>query len=142
MPGDQGGNGSTRGALDWKGIRTGVSVPGTSEGATLVFVVAELLAPTLKRGAGVFLDNCPIHNLDESADRVDARGAGVVFLPAYSPDLHPLEPCGSKVKARLRALKPRTPADLREALVEAFATVTGHDLRGWFRHCGYQVAFT
>jgi hypothetical protein len=46
------------------------------------------------------------------------------------------------VKARLRTLKPRTPADLLEALVDAFATVTGHDIQGWFRHCGYQVAFT
>ncbi|MBI3248525.1 MAG: IS630 family transposase, partial [Deltaproteobacteria bacterium] len=42
----------------------------------------------------------------------------------------------------LRALKPRTPADLLEALVDAFATVTRHDMRGWFRHCGYQVALT
>ena len=142
VPGDPGGNGSTLGAIDRKGIRTGLSVPGAIEGETLVFFVEELLAPTLKRGDVVFRDNCPIHNLDESADLVDARGAGVVFLPSYSPDLHPLEHCWSKVKARLRALKPRTPADLLEALVDAFATVTGHDMRGWFHHCGYQVAFT
>ena len=128
VPGDQGGNVSTIGAIDWKGIRTGLSVPGAIDGETMVFFVEELLAPTLKRGDVVFLDNCPIHKLDEIEDLVDARGAGVVFLPAYSPDL--------------RALKPRTPADLLEALVDAFATVTGHDLRGWFQHCGYQVAFT
>lgn len=87
---------------------------------------------------------CPIHKRDEIDDLIDARGAGVVFLPAYSPDLNPIEHCWSKVKARLRALKPRTSEDLDllEALVDAFATVTGHDIRGWFRHCGYQVAFT
>jgi transposase len=142
VPGDPGGNVSTIGALDWKGIRTGLSVPGALEGETMVFFVEELLAPTLKRGDLVFMDNCPIHKLDELEDLIDARGAGVLFLPSYSPDLNPIEHCWSKVKARLRALKPRTPADLLEALVDAFATVTGHDIRGWFRHCGYQVAFT
>lgn len=142
VPGDQGGNVSTMGALDWKGIRTGVSVPGAIDGETMVFFVEELLAPTLKRGDLVLMDNCPIHKLDEIEELVDARGAGVLFLPAYSPDLNPIEYCWSKVKARLRALKPRAPADVREALVDAFATVTRHDIRGWFRHCGCQVAFT
>ena len=65
-----------------------------------------------------------------------------MFLPPYSPDLNPIEHCWSKVKARLRALKPRTSEDLLAALVDAFALVTGLDMRGWFRHCGYQVAFT
>ena len=142
VPSDQGGNVSTIGAIDLKGIRTGLSVPGAIDGETMVFFVEELLAPTLKRGDLVFMDNCPIHNLDESEDLVDACGAGVVFLPAYSPDLNPIEHCWSKVKARLRALKPRTSDDLLAALVDAFATVTGYDMRGWFRHCGYQVAFT
>ena len=142
VPSDQGGNVSTLGAIDRTGIRTGLSVPGAIEGETRVFFVEELLAPTLKRGEVVFMDNCPIHKLDEIEDLIDARGAGVVFLPPYSPDLNPIEPCWSKVKARLRALKPRTLDDLLAALVDAFATVTGHDIRGWFRHCGYQVAFT
>ena len=142
VPGDQGGNVSTIGAIDWKGIRTGLSVPGAIEGETMVFFVEELLAPTLKRGDVVFMDNCPIHKLDEIEDLIDARGAGVVFLPPYSPDLNPIEHCWSKVKARLRALKPRTSEDLLAALVDAFALVTGLDIRGWFRHCGYQVAFT
>jgi transposase len=142
VPAEQGGNVSTIGALDRQGIRTGLSVPGAIDGETMVFFVEELLAPTLQRGDIVFRDNCPIHKVDEIEDLVDACGAGVVFLPPYSPDLNPIEHCCSKVKARLRALKPRTPADLLEALVEAFATVTGHDIRGWFRHCGYQIAFT
>jgi transposase len=142
VPGDPGGNVSTIGAIDRKGIRTGLSVPGAIDGETMEFFVEELLAPTLKRGDLVFLDNCPIHKRDEIADLIDARGAGILFLPAYSPDLNPIEHCWSKVKARLRTLKPRTPADLLEALVDAFATVTRHDIQGWFRHCGYQVAFT
>ena len=107
VPGDQGGNVSTIGAIDLKGVRTGLSVPGAIDGETMVFFVEELLAPTLKRGDLVFMDNCPIHKMDELEDLIDARGAGVVFLPSYSPDLNPIEHCWAKVKARLRALKPR-----------------------------------
>jgi transposase len=142
VPGDRGGNVSTIGAIDLTGIRTGLSVPGAIDGATMLFFVEELLAPTLKRGEVVFLDNCPIHKQEEIEELIDARGAGVVFLPSYSPDLNPIELCWSKVKARLRALKPRTPATLLDALVEAFATVTGHDIQGWFQHCGYKIAPT
>ena len=142
VPGDRGGNVSTIGAIDLTGIRTGLSVPGAIDGETMVFFVEELLAPTLKRGELVFLDNCPIHKQDEIEELIDARGAAVVFLPPYSPDLNPIELCWSKVKARLRALKPRTPDALLDALVDAFATVSVHDIRSWFQHCGYQIAVT
>jgi transposase len=142
VPGDRGGNVSTIGAIGLKGIRTGLSVPGPIDGDTMLFFVEELLAPTLKRGDIVVMDNTPIHKLDEIEDAIEAAGAWVVFLPTYSPDLNPIEHCWSKVKARLRSLKPRTLPDLLEALVAAFASITPHDILGWFRHCGYRVAPT
>ena len=61
VPGDRGGTVSTIGALDLRGFRTGLSVPGVIDGETLVFFIEELLAPTLHRGDLVFMDNCPIH---------------------------------------------------------------------------------
>lgn len=133
---------STIGAVTLNGVRTGLSVPGAIDGETLEFFVEELLAPTLKRGDLVFMDNCPIHKLAEIEDLIEACGAGLVFLPPYSPDLNPIEHCWAKVKTRLRALKPRTHEALLDALVDAFATITAHDLQGWFRHCGYRVAVT
>jgi transposase len=142
VPGDRGGNVSTIGALGLDGIRTGLSVPGPIDGDTMLFFVEELLVPTLKRGDIVLMDNNPIHKLDEIEDALEAAGAWVLFLPTYSPDLNPIEHGWSKVKARLRALKPRTLPDLLEALLTAFASITGHDIRGWFRHCGYQVSLT
>ena len=142
VPGARGGTVSSTGALGLTGSSTGVRMPGEIDGDTMVFFVEELLAPTLKRGEVVLLDNCPIHKQDEIEELIEARGAGVVFLPTYSPDLNPIELCWSKVKTRLRALKPRTPETLLDALVEAFATVTVHDIRGWFEHCGYKIAFT
>jgi transposase len=140
VPSARGGNGSTIGALDLRGFRTGLSVPGTIEGETMVFFIEEMLAPTLKRGDLVLMDNCPIHKVEEIEDIIEACGAGVLFLPSYSPDLNPIEHGWSKVKTRLRALKPRTLEAVLTALVDAFATVTQQDIGGWFRHCGYRVA--
>jgi transposase len=140
VPGDRGGNVSTIGALSLNGLRTGLSVPGAIDGATMLFFVEELLVPTLKRGDMVVMDNNPIHKLDEIEDAIAAAGAWVLFLPTYSPDLNPIELCWSKVKSRLRALKPRTLEDLFTALTDAFASITQHDILSWFRHCGYQVA--
>lgn len=142
VPGNRGKNLSTIGAMGLAGLRTGLSVPGAIDGETMLFFVEELLAPTLKRGEMVFLDNCPIHKMDEIEEAIAARGAWAIFLPRYSPDLNPIENCWSKVKAILRSRKPRTLEDLLDALVEAFSSVSVQDIRGWFRHCGYQAART
>ncbi len=142
VPGDRGGNLSTIGAMGLEGIRTGLSVPGPIDGETMLFFVEELLVPTLKRGDMVLMDNTPIHTLDAIEDAIEAAGARVLFLPTYSPDLNPIENCWSKVKARLRSLKPRTLEELLAALVDAFASITRHDILSWFRHCGYRVAST
>ena len=142
VPGDPGGNVSTIGTMGLDGLRTGLSVPGAIDGETMLFFVEELLVPTLNRGDIVVMDNNPIHKLDEIQDAIEAVGAWVLFLPTYSPDLNPIENCWSKVKARLRSLKPRTLPDLLEALVTAFASIPVHDVLGWFRHCGYQVSLT
>ncbi len=140
VPGDRGGNVSTIGALSLEGIRTGLSVPGAIDGETMLFFVEELRVPTLKRGDIVVMDNNSIHKLEEIEDAIEAAGAWVLFLPTYSPDLNPIENCWSKVKARLRSLKPRTLPDLLDALVTAFSSITPCDILGWVRHCGYQVA--
>jgi transposase len=142
VPGDRGSNVSTIGAMGLEGIRTGLSVPGPIDGETMLFFVEELLVPTLKRGDIVVMDNNPTHKLDEIEDAIEAAGAWVLFLPTYSPDLNPIENCWSKVKSLLRSLKPRTFPDLLDALTEAFASITVHDILGWVRHCGYRVALT
>lgn len=142
VPGDRGGNVSTIGALGLKGMRTGLSVPGPIEGETMLCFVEELLVPTLNRADIVFMDNNPIHKLEDIEDALDAAGAWVLFLPTSSPDLNPIEHCWSKVKACLRSLKPRTLEDLLAALTDAFSSITALDILGWFRHCGYRAAPT
>jgi len=142
VPGDRGGNVSPIGAMGLDGLRPGLSVPGAIDGETMLFCVEELLAPTLKRGDIVVMDNNPSHKLDDIEDAIEAVGAWALFLPTYSPDLNPIENCWSQVKSRLRSLKPRSLPELLDALVEAFSSITQHDILGWFRHCGYRVAPT
>lgn len=142
VPGERGKNISTIGAISLAGILTGLSVPGSIDGEVLLFFVEEMLAPLLKQGDVVIMDNVAMHKQEEIEDVIEARGALVIFLPTYSPDLNPIENCWSKVKAILRSLKPRTLEELLDALVEAFSSITIDNILGWFTHCGYQAAPT
>lgn len=142
VPGARGKNISTIGAISLAGVLTGLSVPGSIDGAVMLFFVEEMLAPLLKAGDVVLLDNVATHKQEEIEDLIEARGALVIFLPPYSPDLNPIENCWSKVKTRLRSLKPRSLEELLDALVEAFSSITIDNLLGWFTHCGYQAAPT
>jgi transposase len=121
---------------------TGLSVEGSVDGDTMLYFVEEMLAPKLKPEQVIFMDNLAAHKQDEIEDVVEAKGAFVIFLPPYSPDLNPIENCWSKIKTILRSLKPRTFDELLDALTEAFKSVTINDIIGWFTHCGYQAAPT
>ena len=113
----------------------------TLEGATdtesFRVYVERMLVPTLQSGDIVVMDNLSPHKSDPTLALITEAGAQVIFLPAYSPDLNPIEKMWSKVKAWLRALEARTPADLVEAIGQALAQVTAKDALGWFVSCGY-----
>jgi transposase len=109
---------------------------------TLAFdaYLARVLGPRLRRGDVVVLDNLNVHKASK-VERVAAeRGARVIWLPPYSPDFSPIEQCWSKIKALLRAAKARTRGELEKALAQAIGLITKSDIRGWFKHCGYEVA--
>jgi hypothetical protein len=95
------------------------------------------LAPSLCEGQVVVLDGLGAHRPQRIRELIKARGADLVFLPSYSPDLNPIEEAFSKIKALVR----KEGARVREALVEAtgraLATVTIEDAAGWFVHAGY-----
>jgi len=65
-------------------------------------------------------------------------GAQVLFLPAYSPDLNPIEMMWSKVKSLLRGAEARTGEQLITAIGQALAQITPQDVLNWFAHCGYK----
>ena len=124
------------------GVR-GVSAPMIIEGAMNrkvfeAYVEAEL-APALKSGDIVVMDNLSAHKSEKARLVIESRGARLEFLPPYSPDLNPIEKCWSKVKSALRSAKARTFEALLDALCDALHAVTPKDAIAWFAHCGYAV---
>ena len=97
------------------------------------------LAPTLRRGDVVVLDNCRIHKDPRVEAAIQARGARVLPLPPYTPEYNPIEECWSKMKAILRELRPQTPDDLAHAISEGAAAITHRDILAYFRHAGVDV---
>ncbi len=99
--------------------------------------VAQRLVPALRGGDIVVLDNVKFHHSERAISLIEAAGARVLHLPAYSPDFNPIEECISKIKESLRSRKARTKRKLYHALAKAIEKVTSDDILGWFRHCGY-----
>lgn len=127
------------GALSLCGVEALMTVNGATDGDIFLVFVREVLAPTLQPGDVVIWDNLGAHRSSVVREAVEARGASVVFLPPYSPDMNPIERCWSKIKTYLRAAKARTREALEAAIKQALATVTESDARAWFKHCGYAV---
>jgi transposase len=116
-----------------------VCIRGATDAEAFEAYVERFLAPTLSEGQAVVLDNLGAHRPRRVRELVEARGAELVFLPPYSPDLSPIEEAFSKIKNALRKAGARTHEALLEAMAEALSAVTPGDAAGWFDHCGYEV---
>jgi len=138
-PFETGGNISVIGALTLDGVRAPMMIEGAIDGEVLEQYVRHFLAPQLRPGDIVIWDNVPTHKSAGVIALIEATGARVEPLPAYSPDFNPKEECISKIKAELKRVKATTTRKLKNALRRAYAKVTLTDIRGWFRHCGYTV---
>lgn len=125
------------GSLALRGLVAALSMPGAVDALAFDLFVARVLTPRLRRGDIVLLDNLRVHHASQVEAVVAEAKARVMWLPAYSPDLSPIENCWSKVKALVRGEQPRTPGELGAALTGALSAVTRGDIDGWFRHCGY-----
>jgi len=139
---EPGGNGtrlSVIGALSMAGFLGGLEVEGTVNGDVFEAFVEQILVPQLKPGKIVLLDNVSFHHRESMRDLIEATGATVKFLPAYSPEFNPIEECWSKLKAWLRKQAACTVKMLQTAITEAIQRIRGTDVRGWFRHAGYKV---
>jgi transposase len=96
-----------------------------------------VLLPVLAPGMLVVVDNVAAHEPDRIRELVTAADCELVFLPAYSPDLSPIEEAFSKIKALVTAAAARTRAALDAAIAAALNAVTAADVAGWFSHAGY-----
>ena len=101
--------------------------------------VRRVLCPALRAGDLVIMDNLRPHQSAPTLALIKAAGAEVLFLPAYSPDLNPIEKMWSKIKNSLRKTEARTLPALRRAVGRALRQVTAQDAAGWFASCGYSL---
>jgi transposase len=107
--------------------------------ATFEWYIREQLAPTLRPGQVVVMDNLSAHKAASIRHAIEARGCSLLFLPPYSPDFTPIEQAFSKLKAILRGLGARTLAALEEAVRLAVDAITAADATAWFAHAGYAL---
>lgn len=114
-----------------------MTIAGATDTEVFRAYVRDILVPTLRPGDIVVLDNLRAHKSEATLALIAAAGAQTRFLPAYSPDLNPIEMMWSKVKTLLRAAGARSHSALLRAIAQALAAVTADDARNWFAHCGY-----
>jgi transposase len=125
------------GAMRMDGTTACLALEGATDTEVFRVYVQEVLCPILRPGDLVVMDNLAPHKSEPTLELIRQRGADVLFLPAYSPDLNPIEQMWSKVKNTLRRLEARAPDSLLAAIGQALAEITAQDTLNWFAHCGY-----
>jgi transposase len=139
VPRNRGKNTTLIAAITLEGA---MGAPMTVEGATdtqaFEAYVEHFLAPTLGKGQVVVLDGLGAHRPSRIRELIESKGADLVFLPSYSPDLNPIEEAFSKIKQLVRKEGVRVSEALVEAIGRALAAVTAEDAAGWFAHAGYR----
>ena len=114
-----------------------MAVDGSTDTEVFHAYVLQVLFPSLRPGDLVIMDNLSPHKSSHAIELIEKAGAKVLFLPAYSPDLNPIEKMWSKIKEYLRAAEARTHDALITAIGEALAKITPQDAINWFASCGY-----
>ena len=114
-----------------------MAVDGPADTEVFEAYVRYVLVPILRAGDIVVMDNLSPHKSQGILALIAQAGAEVLFLPAYSPDLNPIEKMWSKIKALLRSAEARTQEALVGAIGSALESVTRQDAINWFASCGY-----
>jgi transposase len=106
-------------------------------GTTFLVYVEDVLAPTLKRGDIVIMDNVGVHKVAGVREAIEARGATLLYLPPYSPDLNPIEQFFSKLKSLLRKAAARTIDSLWEVIGSCLADFSPRECAAYLTNSGY-----
>lgn len=126
------------GALRLSGITAPMTLGGAMNGTAFLASVEQVLAPTLKPGDIVVMDNLPARKPVAIRHAIEVTGARVFFLPPYSPDFNPIEMAFSKIKALPKKAAARTVEDLWAATASAIDAVTPSEARNYFAAAGYE----
>jgi transposase len=126
-------------AIRRDGVVAALEFQGATDEMAFRTYLEQVLIPALRPGAIVVLDNLAAHRVAAVARLLRKAGAGVWYLPPYSPDLNPIEKIWAKVKALVRKAKARTTEAVWEAIAQALEAVTPQDCQGCFEFCGYHA---
>ncbi len=126
-------------ALRTSGLVATTLFDGATSGERFLTYVSDTLVPVLKRGDTVILDNLSVHKVAGVRETIEAAGARLLYLPAYSPDFNPIEQAFAKLKALLRTAAARTVPDLRRAIRNAFKAFHPRECRNYVAAAGYDA---
>jgi transposase len=126
-------------SLTLEGIGPSMLLSGGTDTAAFDAYITQVLAPTLRPGQIVIVDNLSAHKAPRIAEPLAERGCRLWFLPTYSPDLSPIELAFAKIKTLLRTIGARTREALEQAIAEVLNQVSTADAASFFRHCGYWI---
>jgi transposase len=138
-PRNRGKNTTVLASMSLEGMGPTLAVEGATTAAVFEAYVEEVLAPSLRPGQLVVMDNLTAHKGERVGELVEGRGCELLYLPPYSPDLNPIEEAFSKIKGILRKAEARSRQALIEAIGRALDAITSQDAKGFFEHCGYRV---
>ena len=124
-------------SMTTRGMGPALLLEGGTDTAAFEVYVQRVLAPALVPGQIVVLDNLSAHKSERIRELIEARGCTIQYLPAYSPDLSPIEEAFSKLKTLLRRAEARTQDALYDAIALVLDQITAQDAQGYFGHCGY-----
>ena len=122
------------------GLHAPMVLNGPINGDAFKAYVEQILAPCLRPGDIVVMDNLAAHKVAGVRQAIKARGAFLLYLPAYSPDLNPIEQAFAKLKALLRKAAARSQDALWQAIAEAIDQFSPTECRNFFRNAGYHHA--
>jgi transposase len=120
------------------GMTAPMVIDGAMNGAAFTAYAEILLAPTLRPGDVVVMDNLPAHKVKGAREAIESAGAIVLFLPPYSPDFKPIEQAFAKLKALLRKAAARTIGALEQAIADALDAFTPQECANYFANSGYE----
>lgn len=121
------------------GLFAPLVVDGALNGELFLEYVRQHLAPQLRSGDILVMDNLATHKVAGIVAAVEARDARVLYLPPYSPDFNPIEQVFSKIKNEIRRREPRTIDELETSFGDSLDWITKTDSVNYFRHAGYTL---
>ena len=140
IPRNRGANTTLLASMSLEGMGPCLAVEGATTAPVFETYVEKVLAPSLRRGQIIVLDNLSAHKSERAKELIEERGCQILYLPVYSsPDFNPIEEAFSKIKGALRKAQARTREALIEALGVAISAVTTRDAHGFFEHGGYHL---